>query len=201
MPNNAQPSHDGPPSMVRALPTLGHAVVDWWAHGLAIIKDLAKHPERDPALAALIQQAVAVCGGPPSPLLDTTGHTLQLELSWGADGAWWITGISPMNKGPFLLQCWLLQLPALQAQWEKRMRSARLGVLKPIVPGAWLPQPETELPPGTVVAGLGVASWAAAATVPQVVRDPSGMMLEIKPATSHHAARYHRTEAGRVEKL
>jgi hypothetical protein len=105
--------------MVKALPTLGHAVVDWWAHGLAIIKDLAKHPERDPALAALIQQAVAVCGGPPSPLLDTTGHTLQLELSWGADGAWWITGISPMNKGPFLLQCWLLQLPALQAQWEK----------------------------------------------------------------------------------
>jgi hypothetical protein len=201
MPNTDQPSHDGPASMVKALPTLGHAVVDWWEHGRAIIKGLAKNPEGDPALAALVTHAVDACGGPPSPLLSTPGQTLQLWVNWEANDGWWITDDPAAAKEPFLLQCWLLHLPALRAQWEKRMRSARLGLLKRIIPWAWLPQSERDLPPGTVIAGLGVTSWSAAANLPQVATDPSGMMLEIRPATSHRSVRYCRTEAGRVEKL
>ena len=201
MSNNVQPSHDGPVSMVKALPTLGHAVVDWWEHGLAILKALAKHPEREPALSALVSKAVAACDGVPSSLLRTAGEALELEVSWGADEAWWITDVSSTTKTQFHLQCWLLQLPALRLHWEKRMRSARLEMLKRIVPGAWWPQPEASVPPGAVIAGLGVTSWASADELPQVSRDPSGMMFEIKPATSHRTERYQRSAAGRVEKL
>jgi len=200
MPNHDQPSHDGPVSMVKALPTLGHAVVDWWEHGLAIINDLTKHPERDPALAALVTEGVAACGRPPSPFLRASSETLAMEVSWGADEAWWITDIPSTTRPSFLLQCWLLHLPALNPQWKKRMRSARLELLKHIVPGAWLPQPQPDLPPGAIIAGLSVTDWTAAERLPQVARETSGMMFEIKPATGHRSTRYHRSDAGRVEK-
>ena len=53
----------------------------------------------------------------------------------------------------------LLHLPALRDFWTAELRAAHYLHLLHMIPPAWCMDP-TPLPPGTVIAGLGITGWA-----------------------------------------
>jgi hypothetical protein len=53
----------------------------------------------------------------------------------------------------------LLHLPALRDFWTAELRASHYAHLLQMIPQAWCMDP-APLPPGTVIAGLGISSWA-----------------------------------------
>jgi hypothetical protein len=52
----------------------------------------------------------------------------------------------------------LLHLPVLRDFWRKELRAARYERLRHVLPKVWAMDPTT-LPPGAVIAGLGITNW------------------------------------------
>lgn len=52
----------------------------------------------------------------------------------------------------------LLHLPGLRSHWQAQVRATHLEHLQQLLPPAWLLH-ATPLPPGSVIAGLGITGW------------------------------------------
>ncbi len=99
----------------------------------------------------------------------------------------------------------LLHLPALRAFWIASLRAAHAQHLQQHVAPAWCMDP-APLPPGSVIAGLGIGSWdelpALLAKGECLTEVPVGSdrVLRRDPAPEAEAftARYRRREDGRI---
>lgn len=90
---------------------------------------------------------------PQEPLDTTLPETFDLVCDAGglsAEGA----------LLPVTLPAWqaLLHLPALRDFWTAELRASHYAHLLRMIPQAWCMDP-APLPPGTVIAGLGITAW------------------------------------------
>ncbi len=99
----------------------------------------------------------------------------------------------------------LLHLPALRAFWIAGLRAAHAEHLQASVTPAWCLDP-APLPPGSVIAGLGIGSWhelpALRAQGEQLAEVPVGSDLVLRreppPGAERFGARYRRREDGKI---
>jgi hypothetical protein len=105
----------------------------------------------------------------------------------------------------------LLHLPALRTFWSAYVRGSHLDHLRQTLPQAWF-MDDTPLPPGCVISGLGIASWAELPRLDQqgrgfIIQNPpidmdqaqkrNGAILTEPPSGQHHIlARYHHGAEG-----
>ena len=188
----ALPIH--PPSLAKALPTLGHATLEWWVAGLGIIQAIEKTQSTYGEVYPLLKRALETCAMPIEPLT-AAGASLQLEIAW-EDERWEIAGSSAPG---FQILCWLLHLPALREQWHRRVRLHRLELLRAHTPLVWLADDAMALPAGAVIAGTESRSWAELAQRPGVQALPGGWLMRALPRVQMSTASYQRVAAGRVE--
>lgn len=99
----------------------------------------------------------------------------------------------------------LLHLPALRGFWIASLRAAHARHLQASVAPAWCLDP-APLPPGSVIAGLGIGSWdelpALRARGERLAEVPVGSDLVLRreppPEAERFGARYRRREDGRI---
>lgn len=99
----------------------------------------------------------------------------------------------------------LLHLPALRAFWIASLRAAHAKHLQQHVAPAWCLDP-TPLPPGSVIAGLGIGAWdelpALLAQGEPLMEVPVGadrvLRREPLPKCECFTARYRRREDGKI---
>ena len=86
---------------------------------------------------------------------DSTSAPMEATLGESTDGWHLQTG----GLVGFPKERALLHLPALRAFWIQELRLSHFTALQEIVPTAWFID-ETPVPPGAVIAGIGISSWA-----------------------------------------
>jgi hypothetical protein len=121
----------------------------------------------------------------------------------GLCGGWLNTVMPPTLLDPR----WpaLLHLPALRAFWIASLRATHAQNLQQHVAPAWCLDP-APLPPGSVIAGLGIGSWdelpSLRAEGQRLTEVPVGgdCVLQREPAPQSEAftARYRRREDGKI---
>ncbi|HCN76725.1 MAG TPA: hypothetical protein DIT13_05975, partial [Verrucomicrobiales bacterium] len=94
----------------------------------------------------------------------------------------------------------LLRLPALRAFWVAELRASHHAHLLKMTPHVWL-MDETPLPPGSVIAGLGIPDWSHLPRLAGTGRrfrecgmeNKNRALIEIQPGqTGRVLARYER---------
>lgn len=142
---------------LRHLQPLGHEVSLLQQASRQLWRKLEKG-RFEPALQAWLQP-----WSPAAPPPEALPACFTLLLTSGAQG-WQLAGSSlPWLRDP----AWaaLLHLPALRPFWAGALRASHLQHLRQVLPQAWFLDP-APLPPGSVIAGLGVPSWAQALQLP-----------------------------------
>ncbi len=99
----------------------------------------------------------------------------------------------------------LLHLPALRAFWIASLRAAHAQHLQQHVAPAWCLDP-TPLPPGSVIAGLGIGAWEELPTLRAqgerltevTVGTDRVLRREAAPEAEAFTARYRRREDGKI---
>ena len=137
-----------PRSIARRVRTLGHAL----SRVQAALQLLPKRLERgllDASSTAWIHQ----WAGPTLNQPAMNGDTLKATVAW-QDHAWQVSELPPEWVGALLL----LHLPVLRDFWRRELREMRYERLCRVLPKVWARDP-TPLPPGSVIAGLGIKSW------------------------------------------
>jgi len=194
-----------PKALLKHLRPLGHEVALFEAAAVQVMSRLEKG-RFEPALADFLQRwrpGVLPLGDSNQLLillLKESTHGWQLagsSLDWLNDPAW----------------AALLHLPALRAFWAANLRASHLDHLRQVMPQAWF-MDHTPLPPGSVIAGLGIGSWAElphlreqgrgliidgqAADFPidQALKSGSAILLEPPFGPGTILARYHRGADG-----
>ena len=91
---------------------------------------------------------------------DVTEIRLALDADGGVSLSHTIAGADAGNDLAFSHPTWqaLLHLPALRDFWTAELRASHHAHLLQVIPHAWCMDP-TPLPPGSVIAGLGITSW------------------------------------------
>ena len=137
-----------PRTIARRVRTLGHAL----SRVQAALQILPKRLERgllDTSATAWIHQ----WAGPALQQPVAQGETLKATVAW-QDHAWQVCELPPEWTGVLLL----LHLPVLRDFWRRELREMRYERLRRVLPKVWA-RDTTPLPPGTVIAGLGIKSW------------------------------------------
>ncbi len=76
----------------------------------------------------------------------------QSDLGWQISGS----SLPWMHNSTYAA---LLQIPALKSSWISSLRASHFDHLLRLLPASWLMDP-TPLPPGCVIPGLQIATWA-----------------------------------------
>lgn len=141
-----------PKSLLKHLRPLGHEVILWQSAARQLLAWLDKGRFTGDSGAFLqrwkprMEPPAEAAEGPFTLLLHehTDGWQLtQSSLGWMNDPAW----------------AALLHLPALRPAWSSLMRASHLEHLRQMLPQTWFLDSAT-LPPGSVIAGLGIPGWA-----------------------------------------
>lgn len=136
-----------PRSQQSTIASAGYRLGRWEAARLVLGNRLAKQrfPE---ALVLFLQRWSVLVEMPPK----STGETCELGLA--VDHVWLLSGLAaqPQERA-------LLHLPALRSFWRQELRAEQFEALLHSVPQAWF-RDESPLPPGAVISGLGLSSWA-----------------------------------------
>jgi hypothetical protein len=136
-------------AVLKQVKPLGHEI-GLWAGALQRQKARLEKGRFGSELSTFLQ------GRWPNQQADLPTGSFGLLLREGKQG-WQLVGGSPLwlNDPAFAA---LLHLPALRPAWAADIRASHLEHLRQIVPHAWFLDP-TPLPPGSVIAGLGIPSW------------------------------------------
>lgn len=126
---------------------------------------------------------------------------VTFELGW--EGGWLSSAPLPALLDPRWQA--LLHLPALRAFWIASLRAAHARHLQENVTPAWCLDP-APLPPGSVIAGLGIGSWAELPALlaqgERLTEVPvdGDLVLRREPphGAEHFGARYQRREDGKI---
>jgi hypothetical protein len=158
-------------SLAKHLAPLGHEVTLWHEAIQLLRTRLAKGRVPEP-LGPFLQ--LWLPSQPPAP------PPLSPSLLLGQDdsGRLFLHGSSaPFATDP----AWraLLHLPALRSAWVADLRASHFDHLRLLIPPAWLLDP-APLPPGAVIAGLGIPDWSAF--------DPAGRAFSISSMDDPAAA-------------
>jgi len=137
-----------PRSIARRVRTLGHALSRVQA-GLQLMPKRLERGLLDASSTAWIYQWAGSALDSPS----TTSEALTATIVW-QENAWLVSEVPPVLHGALLL----LHLPVLRDFWRKELRAARYEHLRRVLPKVWAMDP-TPLPPGAVIAGLGITNW------------------------------------------
>ncbi|MFZ4593585.1 MAG: hypothetical protein ACOYOF_04970 [Verrucomicrobiaceae bacterium] len=137
-----------PRSIARRVRTLGHALSRVQA-GLQLMPKRLERGLLDASSTAWIYQWAGSALDSPS----TTSEALTATIVW-QENAWLVSEVPPVLHGALLL----LHLPVLRDFWRKELRAARYERLRHVLPKVWAMDPTT-LPPGAVIAGLGITNW------------------------------------------
>jgi len=137
-----------PRSIARRVRTLGHALSRVQA-GLQLLPKRLERGLLDTSSTAWVNQWAGTALASPS----TAGKALTATIVW-QENAWLVSEVPPVWHGALLL----LHLPVLRDFWRKELRAARYERLRRVLPKVWAMDP-TPLPPGAVIAGLGITSW------------------------------------------
>jgi hypothetical protein len=140
---------DLPKAVLKQVKPLGHEI-GLWAAALQVLKTRLTKGRFDTELGNWLQnrwpaQETNLPSGDFALLLRESPHGWQLaggSLSW-------------LNDPAFSA---LLHLPALRQAWAADVRASHLEHLRQIIPNAWFLDP-AHLPPGSVIAALGIPSW------------------------------------------
>jgi hypothetical protein len=150
---NFTPPTSAPADLTRAVlkqvKPLGHEI-GLWAAAHQSLKARLEKGRFSPELTAFLQSRW------PNQLADLHSGDFALLLREGTHG-WQLIRGSPiwLNDPAFAA---LLHLPALRPSWAADMRASHLEHLRQVIPHAWFLDP-TPVPPGSVIAGLGIPSW------------------------------------------
>ncbi len=170
-PNLTQPASapaDLPKAVLKQVKPLGHEI-GLWAGALQNLKARFAKGRFSSELSSWLQdrwptQEASLPSGDFALLLRDSPHGWQL-----------VGGSLPWLDDPAFAA--LLHLPALRPAWAVDMRASHLDHLRQIIPHAWFLDP-TPLPPGSVIAGLGIASWHRLPSL-----HGNGRAFEIVPST------------------
>lgn len=176
----------------RDLAPLGYEVVRW-LDAMTLLQTRA----RKQAFSALLQ-AYLKRWLPRDPV-----GALPEVFDLGLHGGW--LSVAPL---PALLDPrWqaLLHLPALRAFWVASLRASHARHLQKVVAPAWCLDP-APLPPGSVIAGLGITSWAELPALiargerlTEVIVGSDGLLRRDPPPEAERVtARYRRREDGKI---
>lgn len=140
---------DLPRAVLKQVKPLGHEI-GLWAGALQTLKSRLTKGRFDTGLSSWLQsrwpdREAQFPSGDFALLLRKSSHGWQLA---GGSLTW-------LDNPAFAA---LLHLPALRHAWAADMRASHLEHLRQIIPHAWFLDP-TPLPPGSVIAGLGIPSW------------------------------------------
>lgn len=145
-----------PAAMLKALPTLGHAVVLWHSSAGDLLRRWNKPfqgPEADYYLRHWRDLG--------APELTEPGRSARFNLRIGWEpqkGSWFLLDdASQLTRAAYLR--WLLHVPALRMFWIQALREQRFASLIRHVPKVWCLD-DDEPPPGSVIAGLNAATWS-----------------------------------------
>jgi hypothetical protein len=139
------------PAETKRLETCGHHVSLWAAAAQRLLARL--HAGR---LRAELSDWLLVWQPESHPTPMQEGDELSIVFSEVED-RWLVQESSLPWLGDPFWHAWL-HLPALRSGWSAELRASHLQSLRAMIPPAWCMDP-TPLPPGTVIAGLGIASW------------------------------------------
>ena len=140
---------DLPKAVLKQVKPLGHEI-GLWAGALQNLQARFAKGRFSSELSSWLQnrwptQAANLPSGDFALLLRESPHGWQL-----------VGGSLPWLDDPAFAA--LLHLPALRPAWAADMRASHLEHLRQVIPRAWFLDP-TPLPPGSVIAGLGIPSW------------------------------------------
>lgn len=142
-----------PGPLLRHLRPLGHEVILWQSAAAQLLawRDKGRFDER---LTAFLRRWHP--RAKPSKGASGGRFTLLLQEH---PGGWWLTQSS---LGWLNDPAWasLLHLPALRPAWSSLLRASHLEHLRRMIPQAWFLD-SAPLPPGSVIAGLGIPRWTA----------------------------------------
>lgn len=156
-PQEPGPGGCPPRACLRHLQPLGHEVALLQQAARQLWRKLEKGRLEAPLQAWL--QPWRPAAPPPEAL--PAHFTLLLSA---AGSGWQLSGSSlPWLRDPVWAA--LLHLPALRPFWAGALRASHLQHLRQVLPQAWFLDP-APLPPGSVIAGLGVPTWAQALQLP-----------------------------------
>lgn len=142
-----------PAALEKALPSLGHAVVTWARATNELLNQIERGQSGFDWLAARRTHDLRLARPPGF----APGSSFELSLAI-AEERWWISGCSEVQADAWSLMRWLLHLPGLSERWVRELRAERFERLRQSVPALWYVDDE-EPPVGSVIAGLGAASW------------------------------------------
>lgn len=137
-----------PRTIARRVRTLGHAL-SRVQKALLILPKRLERGLLDASSTAWIHQ----WAGPTLNQPAMNGETLKATIAW-QDHAWQVSELPPEWMGALLL----LHLPVLRDFWRRELREMRYERLRRVLPKVWA-RDTTPLPPGSVIAGLGIKSW------------------------------------------
>lgn len=117
------------------------------------------------------------------PKLEIVSEALEVRFEGHEDEIWLVEG-GLVSSAP---ERAMLHLPALRSFWAQELRRAHFEALRQSVPQAWFAD-DAVIPPGAVIAGLGVADWSQAR---DVVRQEK-LFVRVKEASWAAKAIFHR---------
>lgn len=123
------------------------------------------------------------------PSLETTMVVLEAQLEGNEDDFWVIEG----GLASFAAERALLHLPALRMFWCQELRQSHWDALRRAVPQAWFAD-EEPIPPGAVIAGLGVRDWNKA----QETLRRGNLLLRVKKPSWVAKVAFHRDPKGQI---
>lgn len=141
-----------PKAVLKHLRPLGHEVVLFSAAIRQMLTRLEKG-RFQPELTHFLQRWLPA-GGLPQQVEEPFFNLVLKESRSG----WQVSGSSLRWLNAPIWSA-MLHLPALRPFWASELRGSHLEHLRQILPAAWCLD-GTPLPPGSVIAGLGIASWA-----------------------------------------
>lgn len=119
-----------------------------WLQAMAVLQNRWRKGRLGPGLAAFLESWM-----PQTAVQTELPETFEIEFAEGR-----LRGAGVL--APAGTPAWqaLLHLPALREFWTAELRASHHGHLLKMVPPAWCLDPEP-LPPGSVIAGLGLGGW------------------------------------------
>jgi len=176
----------------RDLAPLGYEVARW-LDAMTLLQTRARKQAFDATLQVYLERWL-----PRDPV-----GPLPESFVLGLQGGWLNAALLPSLLDPRWQA--LLHLPALRTFWIASLRAGHAQHLQQCVAPAWCLDP-TPLPPGSVIAGLGINAWAE---LPRL-RDRGERLTEVPvgpdfvlsreppPDAEVFSARYRRREDGRI---
>lgn len=163
---------EAPKAWLKHLRPLGHEIRLFHAAAEALLRRAAK--QRLPTgLSTFLQPWL------PEALPETPVHQNRLLLG-ETDTGWQLLGSSSIWLNDPIWAA-LLHLPSLRSHWQAQVRATHLEHLQQLLPPAWLLD-ATPLPPGSVIAGLGITDWERLASTSGdfQIHDATGAITKLR---------------------